>query len=331
MDGEPATPEDAPLGLYRTDLAVEAHQAARGGMAVIPGVDTREERRGGVVISRVTILTEEAAVRMGKPPGRYITIEARALRQRDTTVQEQVARTLANELQALLPGADDAQVLVVGLGNWQATPDAIGPKVVRDLLITRHLPDYVPADLRGGLRSLAAVAPGVLGLTGIETVEIVEGIVSRIRPDVVVAVDALASRSVERIMTTIQIADTGINPGSGVGNHRKGINAETLGVPVIAIGVPTVVHAVTIAQDTIDLLIRRLRAEHPFYSYLDRLDGGDKHRLIREVLSPYVGDLMVTPKEIDVLVEDLSHLIATGINAAVHPRVRQRAEQGSLI
>lgn len=310
-------------GMVRTDLALEAHQAVAGTEG-LPGVRVREERLGDVAVSRVNVLTEEAGARMGKPPGRYVTIEARGLRQRNIALQEQVARTLAKELEVLLPPGDDVEVLVVGLGNWQATPDAIGPKVVEDLLVTRHLPDYVPADLRGGLRSLAAVAPGVLGITGIETVEIVEGIVSRVKPDVVVAVDALASRSIERILTTIQIADTGINPGSGVGNHRKGINERTLGVPVVAIGVPTVVHAVTVAHDTIELLIRHLRARHPFYSYLDRLDRGDKLRLIQEALTPYVGDLMVTPKEIDMLVEDLSHLIASGINAAVHPRVRER-------
>lgn len=304
----------------RTDLALETHQYARGTLRRLPGVDVQEERRGEIVLSRVIVEDEEGARTMGKPPGRYVTIEARTLRQRSQALQEAVGATLAEEIRALLP-APDAGIFVVGLGNWKATPDALGPKVVEKVTVTRHLPDYVPADLRGGLGSLCAVAPGVLGITGIETVEIVEGITSRIRPGAVIAVDALASRSIERILTTIQVSDTGINPGSGVGNHQKGINQETLGVPVIAVGVPTMVHAFTIAMDTVDLLIERLRTTHPFYSYLDRIEGGEKHGLIRDVLSPYVGDLMVTPKEIDVMVDDLAGVIAHGIDAAVHPQM----------
>lgn len=307
----------------RTDLALETHQYARGTLRHIPGVDVQEERRGDIVLSRVIVQDEEGARVMGKPPGRYVTIEARTLRQRSQALQEEVGGILAEEVRSMLP-APDASIFVVGLGNWKATPDALGPKVVERVTITRHLPDYVPADLRGGLGSLCAVAPGVLGITGIETVEIIEGITSRIRPDAVIAVDALASRSMERVLTTIQVSDTGINPGSGVGNHRKGINRETLGVPVVAIGVPTMVHAFTIAMDTVDLLIQRLRTSHPFYSYLDRLESGEKQRLIQEVLSPYVGDLMVTPKEIDIMVDDLARVIAEGIDAAVHPRIAQQ-------
>lgn len=312
---------EQPANDWRTDLAVEAHANARGSLDRLPGVDVREERQGGVLISRVDVLTEDAAARMGKPIGRYVTIEAREIRQRGTDLQEQVARALAAELAPLLKMTEETQVFVVGLGNQFATPDALGPKVVEEVMVTRHLPDFVPANLRGGLRSLCALAPGVLGLTGMETVEIVEGVVSRIKPDVVIAIDALASRSIERILTTIQLSDTGIQPGSGVGNRRKGINRETLGVPVIAIGVPTVVHAFTIAMDTMDLLIQRLRTTHPFYSYLDRLEGTEKHRMIQEVLSPAVGDLMVTPKEIDALVDDLAKVISGGVNAAVHPRI----------
>ncbi len=308
-------------GHPRTDLALEAHEAARGRAARLPGVEFREERAGEVVVSSVTILDETGAAAMGKPPGRYVTIEARSLLRRDTEVREQVARRLAEELGRLLPGPE-ARVFVVGLGNWKATPDALGPKVVARLLVTRHLADYVPADLQGGLGSLCALAPGVLGLTGLETVEIVEGVARRVSPDVVVAVDALAARSIGRILTTVQLSDAGIHPGSGVGNHRRALTRESLGIPVVAVGVPTVVHAFTIAMDTVDLLVQRLRATHPFYSYLDRLEGTRKHEVIQEVLHPFVGDLMVTPKEIDLLVDDLAEVVAAGINAAVHPRVR---------
>lgn len=311
----------------RTDLALEAHQFARGRRSAIPGVDLQEERRGEVSVSRVIVQDEAGASAMGKPPGTYVTIEARGLRQRSRDLEEQVARALAAEIRALLP-QPDPKVFVVGLGNWKATPDALGPKVVSHLVVSRHLADFVPEDLRGGLGSLCALAPGVLGITGLETVEIIEGITRRIAPDAVIAVDALASRSIERILTTVQISDAGINPGSGVGNHRKAITRATLGVPVIAIGVPTVVHAVTIAMDTIHLLVDRLRTEHPFYSYLDRLEGSEKQRVIREVLSPFVGDLMVTPKEIDQMIDNLARVVAGGINAAVHPRV---AAQESIL
>ncbi len=308
----------------RTDLALEAFQHAAGTARRIAGALSQEERHGEVVISRVYVQTDEAAQALGKPKGTYVTIEARGLRRRNETLHEQVARLLAAELKRLLPNTGEAQVFVVGLGNRQATPDALGPKVVDQLLVTRHLPDYVPEDMRGGLGSLCALAPGVLGITGIETVEIIEGIVNRIRPDVVVAVDALAARNIERILTTIQIADSGLNPGAGVGNRHRAINQETLGIPVVAIGIPTVVHAYTIAMDALDHLIQRLRASDPFYSYLDRLGGTEKHRMAQEVLSPYVGDLMVTPKEVDMVVEDLSRVIAGGINAAVHRRVAER-------
>lgn len=315
-----------PRGLARrqvwTDLAVEAVRPPHR----IPGVAVEEERRGQLLISRVHIETEDAEQRVGKRRGRYVTLEAPGLRRRNAALQEDTARALADELRTLLPDDPDANLLTVGLGNWNATPDALGPRVVGDLLITRHLREQVPEDLRGGLRSLCGVAPGVLGITGIETSEIIRAIVDRLRPDAMIAVDALASRSIERIATTIQIADSGIHPGSGVGNDRGDLSTETLGVPVIAIGVPTVVHAFTIASDTVDLLTRRL-ARHEEFAGLVALSAEEKRKMIAEVLTPSVGDLMVTPKEIDVLIEDMSQIIAAGINAAVHPKV---AEQKTL-
>jgi len=302
-----------------TDLAVEAIRPPER----IPGVAVEEDHRGLLQISRVRIESEEAELRVGKRRGRYITLEAPGLRRRNAALQEDTARALADELRSFLPEDPDAEILVVGLGNWNATPDALGPRVVGDLLITRHLRDQVPEDLRGGLRSLCAVAPGVLGTTGIETGEIIRAIVDRVKPDAMIAVDALASRSIERIAATIQLADTGIHPGSGVGNDRGDLSSETLGVPVIAVGVPTVVHAFTIASDTIDLLIQRIprRAE---FAGLRAMGSEEKRRLIAEVLTPSVGDLMVTPKEVDVLIEDMSRIIAAGINAAVHPKIAQQ-------
>ena len=302
-----------------TDLAVERIRAPER----IPGVAVEEDHRGLLQISRVRIESEEAELRVGKRRGRYITLEAPGLRRRNAALQEDTARALADELRSFLPEAADAEILVVGLGNWNATPDALGPRVVADLLITRHLREQVPEDLRGGLRSLCAVAPGVLGTTGIETGEIIRAIVDRIHPDAMIAVDALASRSIDRIAATIQLADTGIHPGSGVGNDRGDLSSETLGVPVIAVGVPTVVHAFTIASDTVDLLIQRI-PRRPEFAGLRAMDPEEKRRLIAEVLTPSVGDLMVTPKEIDVLIEDMSRIIAAAINAAVHPKIAQQ-------
>lgn len=309
----------------RTDLAIEA---ARARAETIPGVEIEEVRQEGVNVNRVHITTAEAAARVGKRLGRYVTIEAPELRRRSSHLLERLARLVAGELERLLPLREETKLLVVGLGNWNATPDALGPRVVANLLVTRHLRDQVPDDLRGGLRSLAAFAPGVLGLTGLETGEIIRGVIDRVRPDAVVAVDALASRSIERILTTIQIADTGINPGSGVGNDRGGLTCETLGCPVVALGVPTVVHATTIAYDTLELLGEQLAASGGPGTGLALPHGEERRRLIEQVLNPSVGDLMVTPKEIDVLMDDMARVIAAGINAAVHPKV---AAQASLL
>lgn len=311
------------LGEARTDLAIESLQAASpsaGRRSRADGVEIDEERSGGVDLNRVRVLSPAGERLVGKPRGTYITLDAPQLRQRDTEVQETVARLLAAELRRLLQLKAGASVFVVGLGNWNATPDALGPKVVEHVLVTRHLQGQVPSNLRGELRPVAALAPGVLGLTGIETGDIIRGIVERIRPDAVIVVDALASRSIERILRTIQLADTGIRPGSGVGNHRAGIDQAVLGVPVVAMGVPTVVHAATIAADAMELLADRL-GEGEAARALRALLAEDKRGLIAEVLDPAVGDLMVTPKEIDALVDDMAKVLAAGINAALHPKV----------
>jgi len=306
----------------RTDLALEATDILRGQVGgEIPGVQVNEEKRDGITITRVRVLDERGERAIGKVKGTYVTIEAPDLRKRNRELQEQVARVIGRELQGMLPPGIDYLALVVGLGNWKATPDALGPRVVNNILVTRHLQDYVPQDLKGGLRPVAAIAPGVLGTTGIETGEVIRGVVDRIRPGAVVAIDALAARSVKRIMTTIQIADSGIHPGSGVGTKRTGITRETLGVPVIAIGVPTVVHAITIASDTLDLLVNQLRGSNQLYQILQQMGSQDQRSLIEEVLSPEVGDLMVTPKEVDTLIDDTSHLLAGGINAALQPNI----------
>lgn len=302
-----------------TDLASEAAGAVRRAARTEPrGVRVQEEKGDGYTVTRVHVLSPEGEKAIGKPPGRYVTLEAPGLRERNLELVERLSQALARELEALVDLPPDATVLVVGLGNARATPDALGPRVVEKLLVSRHLRDLVPAEVRGELRPVAALAPGVLGTTGVETGEVVQGVVERIHPRVVIAVDALAARSVERIGTTIQVSDTGIRPGSGLGNRRVGLDRETLGVPVIAVGVPTVVHAATIAYDTFQLLATRLKGRNAFFNLYTEFGPEEVRRLIDEVLSPAVGNLVVTPKGIDELVEDMARLVAGALNAALH-------------
>ncbi|NLY90434.1 MAG: GPR endopeptidase [Firmicutes bacterium] len=302
-------------GAIRTDLAMETHQflAEKSGSAV-PGVESYTEQKGEAKVTRVIIQTPEAGQALGKKPGYYVTIESPALRGRDKDALEEVAQVIATELRTFIRGfnlSDEASALVVGLGNWNATPDALGPKVVEKILVTRHMFATSPPEKRGGLRPVCAVSPGVLGITGIETKEIVAGIVDRVKPSFLLVIDALASRSTERMGSTVQIANTGISPGSGVGNRRLGLSIESLGVPVIAIGVPTVVEARTIIHDALEQIgnLGGFTAETRRREVIDR------------VLSPYFQDLIVTPKEIDVLINDLSRALAGAINLALHPGV----------
>jgi spore protease len=313
------------LASIRTDLAVEAREMYRKKISSeieVPGVNVEKSGNSDVVVTRVKITSDEGANAMGKPIGSYITIEAPQLRENGKELGDEVLRTVSGEIRGIMNLDKKSTVLVVGLGNWNVTPDSLGPKVVSYLMVTRHLIEYIPEQVDERLRPVCAVAPGVLGLTGIETGEIIKGVVEKINPSLVIAIDALASRKMDRISTTIQIADTGINPGSGVGNKRMGLSHETLGVPVIAIGVPMVVDAATMANDTIDLMIDSMLNEAGegtvFYDTLNKMDRNEKFMLIREVLSPYIGELMVTPKDIDAIVRDTSKIIANSINLALH-------------
>lgn len=309
-----------------TDLALEAHQIfspQHGGS--IPGVDMSEEEEDGIHITRMSILDEVGGKIMGKIPGNYLTMEVPGLRYKDPDLQRRVSETLAREFRKFANLTPESTVLVIGLGNRKVTPDSLGPLVCDNLFVTRHLYDHMPELVSGGgYRPVAAVAPGVLGITGIETSEIVHGIVKKIKPDVVIAVDALAARSLERVNTTIQIADVGISPGAGVGNKRKGLNKKSLGVPVIAIGVPTVVDAVTITSDAMDLIVSRLEQDVPnngMSKLFANFDEREKKQLIFELLQPIGQNLMVTPKEIDTFVEDVANVLANGLNVALHQAI----------
>ncbi len=333
------------LSVYqvRTDLALESHQLAveQSGDKQIPGVHIEETSEEGVHLTRISIENDQGAKILNKRPGHYLTFEALGLRRQDIDHQNKVTDMFAKEFRAylkMLNIKEDAKILVVGLGNWNVTPDALGPLVVERLLITRHLFELMPDQVNDGFRPVSAIAPGVLGITGIETSEVVKGVVENSKPDLVIAIDALASRSIERVNTTIQIADTGIHPGSGVGNKRKALDKENLGVPVIAIGVPTVVDAVSITSDTIDYILKHLGNQmdvrNPFESpsknpenhqrfmgMVGALEENDKRQLIHEVLSPLGHNLMVTPKEVDAFIENMADVIADGLNIALHESV----------
>jgi spore protease len=310
----------APISV-RTDMALEARDIVRGNArGEVPGVRVEEQRRDGVHITRVTVDTDEAGRLIGKPPGRYITLDVPRFKDRDSALRTQVMESLTDELDPLL-GPRHHHILVVGLGNWNATPDALGPRVVDRLLVTRHLNEVVPSDIRGRMRPVSAVAPGVLGTTGIETVDIIRGIVNQTKPDLVVAVDALAARAIERLVGSIQIADTGIHPGSGVGNRRHGITKDTIGVPVLAIGVPTVVLASGIVLQAVQQLVAQLKDEAALYRIVEQMDTQEQRQLIEEVIGPQMGDLMVTPKEIDVLINDMADVLAEALNRALQPEL----------
>ncbi|NLU10527.1 MAG: GPR endopeptidase [Tepidanaerobacter acetatoxydans] len=310
----------------RTDLALEARELV--GEEQLPGVTVDTEKSEQMTISRVRIEDEEGSEKMGKPIGYYVTLEVPRLKEKDSALTEEVSKNLADELKRMVEIPIEATVLVIGLGNWNVTPDSLGPKVIEKLIVTRHLIEYMPEkfNTKDGIRPVCALAPGVLGITGIETGDIISGLVEKVKPDMIIAIDALASRSMERISTTIQITDTGVYPGSGVGNKRMGITQENMGVPVIAIGIPTVVDAATMANDTLDMLIgqftRQAKPGSDFYKLLENLDKEEKYKLIQEVMSPFVGQLVVTPKEIDSLIDNTAKTLAGGLNLALHPGIQ---------
>lgn len=313
----------------RTDLAMESHDLAlKQKKEHISGVKKETEELNGINITRVVIDSLEGAKALGKPQGRYVTIEAPTLRNNNKEIEEEVIKVFTQEFFTFLEKNKLDQkksVLVIGLGNWNVTPDALGPLVVENILVTRHYKELMPELLNGSFREVSAIAPGVLGITGIETSDIVNGVIKQVEPDFIIAIDALAALSLERVNTTIQISDTGIRPGSGVGNKRKALNRETLGIPVIAIGVPTVVDASTIAHDvleyTISYLENQSKEKNNYFGLVGTLSYEEKHALIREALTPLGQNLIVTPKEVDEFVENIANIIASGLNQGLHQEI----------
>ena len=283
----------------RTDLAIEAHelwQESAGKTTRLAGVKATEKKIQGYPVTQVDILDREGEAALGKPAGSYRTLDLTAFWQSGDGFFDRAVRAVGQQVKELTP--DSGPVLVVGLGNRAMTPDAVGPLAADSVLITRHLIDAMPQHF-SGFRPVAALRPGVLGTTGVESAEAVRGLVDRLHPSAVIAVDALASRRVGRVCCTVQFSDTGIIPGSGVGNHRSALNRETLGVPVLAVGVPTVVDAATLTADLLE------------ESGLPEPD--------METLRSRPENLMVTPRDIDQQVRDLGKVIGYGINLALHP------------
>ncbi|TZE81833.1 GPR endopeptidase [Calorimonas adulescens] len=307
----------------RTDLAVEARELYKEGSGQeVPGVEVEEINAGDAKVTRVYVFNEVGSRSIGKPVGHYITIEAPGLVDNAPKYNDGISKLLTMELKNLLKLPENSTTLVVGLGNWNVTADSLGPKVVSRVQVTRQIFQYTPNEIGPGYRRVCAIAPGVLGITGIETSDIIKGIVDRVKPDAVIAIDALASRKLTRVNTTIQITDTGINPGSGLGNYRSPLNYQALGIPVIAIGVPTVVDAATVARDAIQMLIDSMKKSGSApadYQFLNNLSEEQKYSMIREVLIPYEANLVVTPKESDELMDSISGIISKGIDSAIHP------------
>lgn len=334
----------------RTDLAYEEVEGTEN----ITGITNEEQPIGNIMLYKTTI-NEKGEQILGKKQGLYLTVDTSGVITQDHDELVKIEDALVEALDIMFKHIsidDDAKCLVIGLGNDKVTPDALGPVVVENILVTNHIFELQPENVNDGYRRVCGVIPGVMGETGIETFEICDAIVKRVKPDFVVVVDALAARSIKRVNKTIQVTNTGIHPGSGVGNKRKELSKETLGVPVIAIGVPTVVDAVSITNDTIDLMMKYLDQEMDpapkdllvtnssksinyddhvpreevkkhFFGHIGLLDEEEKRQLIYEALTPSGFNMMVTPKEVDTNIEDLGMIISKALDSILHGSINQ--------
>ena len=279
----------------RTDLAMESREISQSAAKTtqLPGVKAGSKHRKGVQITRVQIISEQGERALGKPQGQYVTLEFEAVRRRERDAVSRAARVLTEQMKELTGLEDAKSVLVACLGNPAVTPDAVGPMVARQLLVTRHLVRQLPEHF-GALRQVSVMEPGVLGTTGVESAELIAAAVQKTEPDVVIAVDALASRSLDRLFTTVQLTDAGITPGSGVGNSRHALSSDTLGVPVYALGIPTVVDAATLVEEV----------------------TGQEADSVR--------GMIVTGKDVDAHLQEISRLVAAGLNLFLHPSLEEK-------
>lgn len=292
----------------RTDLALESGERIFKEPVEIHGVRIEEKEcvHEAVKTTVVHIESENGSKAMGKPQGRYITIEAQDLLEAEDEYMDLVAKEMAEQLKSLFSLEKEQSILVVGLGNQNITPDALGPWTIERLRITRHLILTYGKECLGEepTHKISALIPGVMATTGMETLEIIKGVAAETKPDLIIVVDALAARGLKRLGRTIQMTDAGIHPGSGVGNHREGITKETLGVPVLGIGVPTVVDAATIVCDAMEHLTRNL-------------EDSDREQFLGEMITPSLRSMFVTPRDVDESVRILSDTISRGINLAL--------------
>jgi len=307
---------------FRTDMADERIDIYKevNNKNEIDGIVSKDvEISEKIKMTIVDIINENGAKALNKPMGRYVTIDVKKIRFLNDENREKLENCIIDNIKEILRKniKEDDEILVVGLGNLYSTPDALGTKVVQNLELTRHIKKYLPNSIDENARSVSAIVPGVLGTTGIDSIEIIQGVVEKIKPKAIIVIDSLASKSIERIGSSIQISDTGIAPGSGVGNKRPEINKETLNIPVIAIGVPTVVELATLVSDGINIFIDNLQEKAKSNDYLNELKNEEKYDEVKEALN--VGDynMIVTPKEIDDLIDNMKDLISKGINFAV--------------
>lgn len=332
--------KENPCFEVRTDLALEQRESFPGDGGEVSGVSLREwhEDKSSVKLTEVKILDEHGATAMGKPQGTYLTLEADQLAEKDEDYHAEVSEELAKHIKKLIESlmkqetrekgraschVKDLKILVVGLGNPSVTPDALGPKVLNNLQVTRHLNQQYGESFcrKNKLPILSGIIPGVMAQTGMETAEILKGVIHQTQPDMLIVIDALAARSIRRLGTTIQLTDTGIHPGSGVGNHRHSLTRESLGIPVLAIGVPTVVGAAAIVHDTVNTMIQTLSqsmSTKGMGDFIQDMSPDEQYDLIRELLEPEFGSLYVTPPNIDEMVGQLSFTISEGIHQAVY-------------
>lgn len=310
----------------RTDLAMEQKERFESDHVEVSGVVLEEEydEEKEIKITTVRIETENGAKAMGKPVGTYLTLEAPNMADADEGYHREISETLAGFLEKYMKDREENQekgysVLVVGLGNREVTPDALGPYVVDQLNVTRHIVQEYGryAVGKGGSRIVSAIVPGVMAQTGMESAEIIRGIVNETTPDLIMVIDALAARSTKRLNRTIQISDAGIYPGAGVGNHRSEITKDTMGIPVIAIGVPTVVDAATIVNDTMENFIMALETSETLKGVgvvLQGYNSAEKYELVKELIAPHLNGMFVTPKDIDDTVRRISYTISEAMN-----------------
>lgn len=313
----------------RTDLAMEQKERFESDHVEVSGVVLEEEydEEREIKITTVRIETENGAKMMGKPVGTYLTLEVPDMASADDGYHREISETLAGFLEKYVKNAGNAKehpkekgysILTVGLGNREVTPDALGPYVVDQLNITRHMvQEYGRYGVEEESRIVSAIVPGVMAQTGMETAEIVQGVVKETKPDMILVIDALAARSSKRLNRTIQISDAGIHPGAGVGNHRSVITKETMGIPVIAIGVPTVVDAATIVNDTMENFIAALETSENLKGVgvvLQGYNSAEKYELVKELIAPHLNGMFVTPKDIDETIRRISYTVSEALN-----------------